>query len=195
MDIDEAEAFARVLLANYIEGSASPRANQAMRIDQSLGLVLRAPATRNDNFDYLEYDGQTFGAGEGPEWRSTEAHQFFDRCPLRRCLVNRGEGNTRLLLRFLFVSFYEVGQYPPQLPGRPSTWPPPNTNTTPVRLPGSYELGVALANECVQVLDVFFHGELNHNVIGWDIELEWHSGAEFARADAQGGAFDAFEAS
>ncbi len=193
MDIDEAEAFARVLMANYIEGSASPRANPAMAKDVSLGLVLRQPPSFDDNFDYADFDGKTYGPLQGPDWASAVSYRFEARCPLRRCLVNKGQGKSRLLLRFVFVSSYETGQYPPDLMGRPPGSPPPHTNSIPVRLPSAYELGVVLGNECARALEVFLYEEMGRSIIGWDMEFEWYDAAAFDVANAPGGAFDVFE--
>jgi hypothetical protein len=193
MDIDEVEALARILLANYIEGSASPRANSAMAKDVSLGLALRKPPSFDDNFDYSEFDGKTYDPGQGPDWASTVTYQFEASCPLRRCLVNKGQGSSRLLLRFILVSSYGVGQYPPALPGRPPSAAPPHTNTIPVRLPNAYELGVALGNECARALEVFLYEELGQSIVGWDMEFEWFNASDFEVANAPGAAFDVFE--
>jgi hypothetical protein len=193
MDIDGAEIHVRSLLANYIEGSASPRANPAMAIDCSEGIALRKPPALEGRLDYAGSDGKTFGPNDGPEADSPEPYQFYARCPLRRCLVNQAQGNSSLLLRFILVSVYEIGQYPPSLPGRRAGAPPPNTNTTVVRLPGAYELGVLLGQECVQLVHRLLCGLTGCENIGWGVELEWYSASAFVAANAPGGAFDAFE--
>jgi hypothetical protein len=193
MDLDVAEAYARVLMANYIEGSASPRANPAMVKDQSFGLVLRIPPSYDDNLDYQDFHEKSYGPNQGPAWATPVAYQFEARCPLRRCLVNQAPGKNRLILRFVFVSSYDIGKYPPVLPGQPPSAPPPHTNTLPIRLPDAFELGVSVGNECVRALEVFLYEELGQPVVGWDMEFEWYSADDFDVANAPGGAFDTFE--